>query len=144
MNGLEILDTLAKDEIVFKYFGGLMSIDKLHLIPRSRRIFYICNTNLWKNQGKHWIVIHFHDGDAEFFDPLGKKPDIRFLTFMQKYSKLIFFNDVRVQPIGSNVCGEYCIFYASLMSRDMNFQEILKYMKYDKCVIDYVNEMKGV
>ena len=143
MNGLEIIETVSKDEIVFRCFGGLMSIDKLNMRPDSKNIFFICNTDLWKNAGKHWVVIYFKDGKANFFDPLGKEPDMRFLHFMKKYGKMIFFNDIRLQPVGSETCGEYCVVFASLMSHDESFQNILKYMKNDNYVIDYVNEMKN-
>jgi len=143
MNGLEIIETVSKDEIVFRCFGGLMSIDKLNIRADSKRIFFICNTDLWKNAGKHWVVIYFKEGNANFFDPLGKEPDWSFFNFMKKYSKTIFFNEIRVQPEGSMSCGEYCIVFASLMSHDESFQNILKYMKNDTYVIDYVNEMKN-
>ena len=60
---------------------------------------------------------------------------------MQKYTDHIIFNKKKLQPINSNSCGEYCIFFASMRSRDVNFKEIIKYMYKEKNVLDYVNDL---
>jgi len=140
MNGLDIMKTVVKDGEACRYFGGLMSIDRLHFKPTSR-IFYICNTDVWKNKGKHWVVLYFINETFEYFDPIGNKPDILFSNFMNKYSKDIVFNTKRVQPLNTNTCGEYCIFFASMRSRNINFNEIMKYMQDEKTILDYVNDL---
>ena len=140
MNGLDILKTITKDGISCKYFGGLMAINKLHF-RRKQRIFYICNTDRWENKGKHWIVMYYLNGVFEFFDPLGKPPDSLFSNFMQKYSSRFIFNKVKVQKVNSNTCGEYCIFFASMRSRNVKFKDIIKYMHQDTHVLGFVNDL---
>jgi hypothetical protein len=144
MNGVEILQTMAKDDAVYgRQFGGLMSIDRLYKHDhRSSPVFYICNTDLWVNKGIHWILIYFMNGEAEYFDPLGNEPDPLFLTFMKKHSRLISYNTVRVQSANSSSCGEYCIFFASMRSRNVSYNDILSYMGDEKVVIGYVNDIK--
>ena len=110
MNGFEILNVIANDGVACKYFGGLMAINRLHLTPRERT-FYICNTDLWKNDGIHWVVLYHINDVFEYFDPIGNEPDILFTNFMKKYAKRIIFNKKSVQPLLSSTCGEYCIFF---------------------------------
>jgi hypothetical protein len=140
MNGLEILNVIARDAVSCNYLGGLMAINRLHFKPTSRT-FYICNTDLWENEGKHWIVMYYINENFEYFDPLGHKPDILFSKFMNKYAKSIIFNTKPVQPLNSSVCGEYCIFFSAMRSRDVTFKDILKYMQNDKTVLEFVNDL---
>jgi hypothetical protein len=140
MNGFEILNVITKDAVSCKYLGGLMAINRLHFKPTSR-IFYICNTDLWENKGKHWIVMYYINNNFEYFDPLGNKPDILFSNFMKQYAKRIIFNEKPVQPLNSSTCGEYCIFFSAMRSRDVNFGDIIKYMQYDQIVLDFVNDL---
>jgi hypothetical protein len=138
MNGIEILQTIVKDTVACKFFGGLMSIDRLQASSNTSGIFYICNTDRWINAGKHWVLVYFINGSAEFVDPLDHPPDQYFVTFMKKHAKKVTFNKIRVQPPNSYTCGEYCIFFASLRSRGVNFTDIVSHMKYDKRVLEYV------
>ena len=140
MNGLEILKTVVGDGVSCTYFGGLMSIDRLKFIPTSR-IFYICNTDVWKNKGKHWIVMYLINDTFEYFDPIGNKPGFLFQNYMKKYTNNIIFNTERVQPLNTNTCGEYCIFFASMRSRNVSFKDIMKYMQNDKTVLDYIKDL---
>jgi hypothetical protein len=142
MNGIEIMQTIVKDNAACKFFGGLMSIDRLQAMSNRRNVFYICNTDKWVNAGKHWVLIYFINGSAEFFDPLGNPPDKLFVTFMKKHVRKVTFNKRRVQPLNSNVCGEFCIFFASMRSRGVTLTDVLLHMKYYKRVLDYVEYLK--
>jgi hypothetical protein len=142
MNGVEILSTMAKDRAISHTFGGLMSIDRLYKHTHSSTVFYICNTDLWKNEGIHWIVIYFINGFAEYFDPLGIEPDPLFVSFMKLHSHHIRYSTVRVQSANSSTCGEYCIFFASMRSCDVRYSDVLYYMQSEQHVIDYVNDLK--
>ena len=141
MNGVDILKSIVSDGMACKYFGGLMSSDRLIFIPSSR-VFYICNTDSWEGEGKHWVVINFIQNNVEFFDPIGKAPDACFLKFMKKYRTKIIHNTKRVQPLNTNTCGEYCIFFASFRSRDVKYKNILSYMQKQENVLQYVEDLK--
>ena len=143
MNGLEILKVITKDAVSCKYLGGLMSIDRLHFVPNSR-IFYICNTDLWKNKGKHWIVLYYINGIFEYFDPLGIQPSVLFINFMKQYTKHIIFNTIPVQPSFTSTCGEYCIFFSSFRNRDVPFTKIMQYMQNDETVMNYVKHISSL
>ena len=60
---------------------------------------------------------------------------------MKTYSKRIIFNKKAVQPLLSSKCGEYCIFFSAMRSRDVAFKDIINYMQNDKTVIDFVNDL---
>ena len=140
MNGLEILTTIVNDKVACKYLGGLMSIDRLHFKPKSR-IFYICNTDIYENNGKHWIVMYYINNTFEYFDPLGEKPSIPFLNFMTKFTNKIILNTKQVQPLYSSTCGEYCIYFSCIRSRDVDFKVILSHMQNDQTVLDFVEDL---
>jgi hypothetical protein len=142
MNGVEILQTIVKDKLACRYFGGLMSIDRLYSKYNPYEVFYICNTDRWKNSGKHWVVVYFVNGYAEFFDPLGEEPSQLFSTFMMKHAKKINFNHTRLQPLNSQTCGEYCIFFAAMRSRGVEFTKVLSYMRDNTRVLDFVEDLK--
>ena len=142
MNGVEILQTVVKDRVACRNFGGLMSIDRLYSKYDPYEVFYICNTDLWKNSGKHWVVVYFVNGFAEFFDPLGEPPSQLFITFMKKHAKKINFNHKRIQPPNSQTCGEYCIFFAAMRSRGVRFTNVLSHMRDNMRVLDYVEDLK--
>ena len=141
MNGVEILQTVVSDRVACRFFGGIMSIDRLYSKYSPQDVFYICNTDRWKNAGKHWVVVFFVNGNAEFFDPLGKEPSEFFSTFMMKHARKINFNRSRVQPLNSQTCGEYCIFFAAMRSRGVEFTKVLSHMRDNRRVLDYVEDL---
>jgi hypothetical protein len=142
MRGVEILQTVVKDRVACRFFGGLMSIDRLYSKYKPHEVFYICNTDRWINSGKHWVIVYFINGHAEFFDPLGQPPSLLFSNFMMKYAKKINFNPSRVQPPNSQTCGEYCLFFASMRSRGVRFTNVLLNMRENVRVLDYVEDLK--
>jgi hypothetical protein len=120
-------------------FVGLFAIDKL---PRQRQRtnkFCICNTDLWDNAGKHWIVIYFpSNGPVECFDPLGQKPPSQFESFM---SDDYIYNLQRIQPFNSVSCGFYCIFFAYMRCHGIPFQNVMTLFGSEKSVIRFVRMM---
>ena len=145
MNGLEILNYISKDEFLLSRFGGLFAIDQLTFTLPNREIFYICNTDVATQKGKHWVVIYFPEKSStvEFFDSLGKKPNKNFQLFMAQRQKAISFNSRRVQGASSKACGYYCLYFIYLRSRYIDYKGIIENFsnsteKNEKHVIDFV------
>jgi len=38
----------------------------------------------------------------------------------------IFYNNRRIQKIGSNICGKYCLTFAFLISLNINFYDLME------------------
>ena len=126
MNGLQIINVISKDESLLSQFGGLFAIDQLTFLP-ERGKFYICNTDIASKEGKHWIVIYFPKNATfiEYFDSLGKKPHEAFLNFMTQTNRQVIFNKKRLQGTSSDACGYFCLYFALLRSRNINYKDII-------------------
>ena len=59
------------------------------------------------------------------FDPLGKKPDEDFVSYLTLQSEHYSFNNKRCQSHVSNLCGQYCLFCCYFRSRGYSMQDIL-------------------
>lgn len=127
MNGLEVLKYISKDASLLSLFGGLFAKDQLTFDIPDRNIFYICNTDLAKNRGKHWIVIYSTLGSnrIEYFDSLGNYPPHNFVKFMTKTKKSIIFNKKKVQATSSKSCGYFCLYFIMLRYRNISYKNII-------------------
>jgi len=146
MKGSEILRLISLDRITSSYFGGIFSIDQLTFSIPNRDIYFICNTDFYKNKGKHWVVIFLQKNSKyiEYFDSLGKRPSKRFVDFMSQSGKSILCNIKRFQSKLSYACGYYCLYFIYLRCRYNDFYSIVNNFssnlnKNEKYVIDYVN-----
>lgn len=146
MKGSEILRWISLDILSSSYFGGMFSIDQLTFPLPNRNAFFICNTDVYKNKGKHWVVIYFNKNDKfiEYFDSLGKKPSKEFINFMSQSGKPILYNVKRIQSSISDACGFFCLYFIHLRCRHINFYSIVNNFssnlkQNEKYAIDYVN-----
>ena len=129
MNTLEICHILSSNPVTKNFFNGVFSVDTLSLINEKPKLI-ICNTDISTGKGKHWILIFFNEtnDNVEFFDSLGYKPSFYgpdFMIFMKKFSTECYFTPVRIQPINSDLCGQYCCFYAHKRCQGFNMKYIL-------------------
>ena len=127
MNGLEILKYITKKDTLLSKFGGLYAKDQLTFSLPKRDIFFICNTEIAREKGKHWVVIYLpKNGEViEYFDSLGNKPEKEFIHFMSQTKRYILFNIKRVQGESSKACGYYCIYFASLRDHGIDYTSII-------------------
>jgi len=143
LDGMRLFEIILNNEVLIKYFGGIFAIDQLTFDIPEKNIYYICNTDVYKNEGKHWIVIYKKEKSnvIEFFDSLGKKPNERFINFMKK--RHICYNKKRVQGYLTNTCAYHCIYFLCRRMKGDNFEIIMNgydssYEINDKFVIDFV------
>lgn len=145
MNGINILKFLTLDINSYSYFGGLFAKDQLKFKFPNRNIFYICNTDFYKNKGKHWVVIFIQKNSSyiEYFDSLGKKPLNEFIKFMSQDNRKILYNTKRLQSKLSAACAYYCLYYIYLRIRGISLNSIINNLtndtlKNENYVIDFV------
>ena len=125
MNTLELETYMKADSLISSYYGGVVPKDLLPL-QTVKPSFYVVNLDTSDKAGSHWIVMfHRDDKMTEYFDPLGKKPDEEFVSYLTLQSQHYIFNNRRCQSRVSNLCGQYCLFYCYFRSRGYSMQDIL-------------------
>ena len=128
MNTLQIKHVLKSNPVTEKYFEGVFPKDALKIMEKKPKLI-ICNTDTSQGKGENWILIYFRDDDAmEFFDSLGRNPSdygSEFVNFMAKYSSNFILTTHRIQPINSDLCGQYCCFYAHKRCQGFDMKFIL-------------------
>ena len=114
MNETEIYNLLKSDKYTSKYFLGVMSYDRL---PQENPPpgLYVVNTDVSTGPGKHWVCIFFGN-TTEYFDSLGRPPQ-ELKSYLKQYASTYMYSTKRIQGIGSDVCGDYCILYAYFRCR---------------------------
>ena len=136
MNTTQIQHILEQNENTRKNFTGVYSRNMLRNIEHSPRLV-VCNTDPSYKPGKHWILFYFHDNIVDFYDPLGRKPEeygIEFIEFMKEYASNYKICFDRTQPLNSNLCGHYCIWYANMCTQQYSMSYIVNNLP-DACTI---------
>jgi hypothetical protein len=84
------------------------------------------NTDDEHERGSHWVAFNFVNGTYEFFDSYGQSPSEygfqgELLQWDMKYSKKV------LQGFNSSVCGQYCLLFLLLRSRNYSYHKILSW-----------------
>ena len=116
MDTKEIEDVLNKhmDKEVFK---GVHSASQLPVM--GKKIHYpfcfVCNTDNGKKSGLHWVAFYFDcRGKGHYFDSFGSYPYHKeWVNYLTGHSYVGDWDFCRaeVQPLDSDACGHYCIYY---------------------------------
>ena len=89
--------------------------------------FFIVNKDSSEEKGSHWMLVISGEKEVEFFDSCGTDEEFvkKFLRFKQQ--TVCVFNKTPVQPINSNSCGQFCIFFAHkrLLNKDQSFRTVI-------------------
>ena len=131
MNTTEIIHVLKKNPVTKNFFDGIYPVDHLDKITDRPKLI-ICNTDTSNGKGLHWIVIFFsQNNQVDFFDSLGRRPcdyDPRFLKFMKSFADECNYTITRTQPVNSDMCGHYCIYFSHKRCQGLLFKNILSTM----------------
>lgn len=151
MHSSEIVQIIEKYPCIAKNFYGIYSID---LIPKHFPVkyFIIFNEDLSTNEGTHWLALFRKSNQTlECFDSLGfnETKQSRFLKYCKiKKVKNIKFNETPFQPITSNKCGLYAIYFClnRLLNLDLSLKTMLSeyfddnILKNDTLIDSFFNE----
>ena len=116
--------------------------DKIPDLANHHRPFaLVVNTDPHDKPGQHWLAIFASTlGPYELFDSFGMPPSFYHLDFLEPTHSLN-----SIQSYSSSFCGQYCIYFLYLRSRNHSFQEIVSWLNKvyspDKYVHDYVNSL---
>ena len=116
-----------------KQFGGVVPADKLPRSIKWRPKVYIVNTDKSLQRGRHWVAFYFPlRGPAEFFDSMGHKPDYYYTQFKRVLltnGQHYMYNEKRLQQYGTQICGQFCLFYAIHRCRGWSMKRIINQFK---------------
>ena len=142
MNTKQLWNALCLNADTYKYFDGIYSSDTLKEIVDKPDLI-ICNTDPSNKPGEHWVLFFFRDGSVDFFDSLGR--DIKYYgsvfldfiaNFVDNYKQCI----KRMQPIQSDLCGQYCLYYAFAACNGFPMEEIVHNIPNYEYVVNFVNK----
>lgn len=121
------IEDFFKDEKEYPYFGGVISADEIHLLPKKLPLGFIMNLDNSNQKGSHWVAVYISNDSIEYFDPFGKPPSDNFKAGIQKFLRnlnvpIMFkfkINRVQRQHGNSFKCG-----YHSMRFLDDRFSGI--------------------
>ena len=129
MNGGEI-SAIASNHFHTRYcFGGVYSSDTVPASPQFFPIFYIVNTDILKNRGKHWIFLFLPSAHEpiEWFDSLGFFPfhhSKKLHLYVTKNGSSPFLSNVEaVQSESSTACGHFCLMMGDMRGRGLSYKK---------------------
>ena len=142
MNTKQLWNALVNNKVTEPFFDGIFPRDMLTIIENKPQLI-ICNTDPSFKKREHWILFFFDKNFVEFFYPLGKSINNygkEFSELINKFADEYKFCKVRAQPIQSNLCGDYCLYYAYGRCKGYSMEYIIESMSSSHKVIKFVNK----
>ena len=130
-NGLHTgqIEVIGKDILCRRTrWLGVFARDKIPNLDGERRPFaLVFNSDPADQPGRHWLAIYGAEStkSIEFFDSFGLPPSIYNLD-----SDFPIRSSSRsIQPLGSNVCGHYCLLFLYYRSCSRSFESVIKILQ---------------
>ena len=98
-------------------FQGVFPID---LLPSRQPGSYVINLDKHDQPGSHWVAVHDDGEKVEYFDSFGVPPTCR--TFL---GPTAVYSTAHIQPLMSNACGFYCVYFIIQRSCNVPMIDIL-------------------
>ena len=143
MNTLQLQHTLTTNTMTRTQLGRVCALDQLPTVIRHKPKLYIVNSQPRHRPGRHWLALYFPKvGYAEFFDSLGHEPSYyhwRLERYLKRQGDTYKRNESRYQQVGTNTCGQFCLYYAYQRCSGRSMTDIeLDFKKED---LDYNEEL---
>lgn len=131
MQSIELEDIIKKFPSISNIFKGVFSINKAPKRIKSK-CFYILNTEIDSNPGKHWFcIVKVAPSKYEYFDSLGVNDEkIHHLNkyhVFPKHSKVLY-NETQFQDNTTSTCGLFVLYFLihRLHNLDLSFLNLLE------------------
>ena len=113
---MELTLACSKDEHISKNnFLGVFAADKIpYYIPSL--CCFIMNTDKHGLEGEHWVAIFCKQGKKFYFDSYDGNEIYENENWRQFLSRDWIRNDIVLQQLDSDVCGDYCVYFLKKMS----------------------------
>ena len=148
MNDIKINNILRRYRPARQIFGGVFGKNELENIKVDKYPFsIISNESNFGSRGSHWICIYFNSsGDCDYFDSYGDSPIKEIDAFINKHMRgTKTINKKQFQQFGSDVCGQYCIYFTVKRCQGYSMEKCLSVfksenkLKNDTFVLEYVH-----
>lgn len=149
MNSNEIRWMLSRDTKTKQCFIDVFAIDEFKDFVRKNTLLrglYIVNSDASNSPGEHWFLIFHKEGYLSFMDSFAKSEKFYNIeeelnSVRRKIDKVPF----QIQHPLSDVCGEYVIYFAYNLCRNISLKDALKYFSEnckdnDNKVLNFVNK----
>ena len=143
MNTKQLWNALCLNPTTTKYFDGIYSSDTLNEIKEKPDLI-ICNTDPSNKPGEHWVLFFFQENSVDFFDSLGREIKYYgsvFLDFIANFVTNYKQCVKRTQLVNSDLCGQYCLYYAYSKCNGLSMEEIIHNISDYKYVVNFVNRL---
>ena len=143
MNTKQLWNALTLNPSTNKYFDGIFSVDTLKEIEEKPDLI-ICNTDPSYEPGEHWVLFFFSGNSVDFYDSLGREITYYgsvFIDFIKNFAYDFKQCLRRTQPIQSDLCGHYCLYYAFAKCHGYSMEEIIDNMLSADDVVNFVNKI---
>lgn len=131
MKGYTLARMMKSDLRVKQLFRGIYSRDRLPKHVVLKPSIYIINTDHSRGAGLHWVCVYIGSNNiAEYWDSFGLDiQNYEIWKFINDNSSRYIYNDSVLQPVFSETCGYYCLYYAMKKSRGVSMQNITKHFR---------------
>jgi len=104
---------------------NVLAADEFQHATHNFPIMYIVNTDDSTKSGTHWIFVYGLGKDHwECFDSFGSNKCSKTSKFKFMCNRKIFVQNLRpVQSPNSNVCGQFCLYFAHCRSKGLSFEQ---------------------
>ena len=138
MNSNELRCVLSRDVKIKSKFVDVFALDEfIEYVKRNKNIgddsVFIVNSETSEKSGEHWLLVYVYYDSVVFIDSFGKHLTFYNLenTLYRIKNKLEFLNEIQLQSSYSNLCGEYCTFFAFNLCREKSLTNILNFFTSD-------------
>jgi len=141
MDTKQLWNALSLNPVTNKYFDGIYSSDTLKEIEEKPSLI-ICNTDPSNKPGEHWILFFFSKNSVDFYDSLGREITYYgnvFIDFVKNFAYDCKQCTDRTQPIKSDLCGQYCLYYAFKKCNGLSMEKIINNIPHHDDVVNFVN-----
>ena len=110
-------------------FVGVFPRDRIPKIV-SYPSFIVINTDQSSGPGTHWVAMRFTENECEYFDSFGLPPLHSEMVSAAQKRKLIW-NGRCLQHPSSRTCGEFCVSFVKMRSRNVSFVKFVRIFNKD-------------
>lgn len=142
MNSKQLFFALYNNRVTQPFFDGLFARDQLEEIIIKPQLV-VANTAPSNSAGEHWVLFFFKGSTVDFFDSLGRNiseypQDIA--NFIDRYSSETNYLSDRIQPLESDICGQYCLYYAFKSCQGYDMDSIMLSIQSPQQVLSFVSK----
>ena len=127
MNSRQVQSALNGDKVLRNIFNGVYASNKLPAKPQ-KPFAIVINLDEHHEPGSHWVAVYASENnDMQYFDSYGRPPTLySIINFLKRAGGRWTYNEVCLQNPLTTVCGQYCLVYLWMKSRNHNLRDFVE------------------